>query len=492
MAACSIDTIAQLPVTMSGLQPLVPAKINGVERMFVADSGAFYSMIEPSAAAELKLPLTPMPFEFSLVGVGGSAVARVTTVKVFTLSGQPIKNIQFLVASGSSSAAGLLGQNVLGYADVEYDLSGGFIRLMKPHNCGNANLAYWDKGGNFSFIDIHTPERNNPHTTGEAYVNGVKIRVMFDTGAGNSVLTRAGAARLGITPDSPGVTYVGSSAGIGSRSVRSWIAPIASFKIGDEEIRSTRLVVGDFSSVISMDTDMLLGADFFLSHRVFVANSQNKLFFTYNGGPVFNLTTTKAYVQEGPDQPLKESTPAIESVNEPTDAEGFSRRGEVFVTRRDYDHAIADFTRAMALDPTQAKYAYERATARLQNKQPILAMADLDKTLELQPDNLEALAMRARLRLAERDKLGATADIDQAAKLAPKESDLRLRLAYLYQGADKPDAALAQFDLWIGAHPEDGRLGEALNGRCWTRATANIDLDKALNDCDRAVRSRVC
>ena len=37
---------------------------------------------------------------------------------------------------------------------------------------------------------------------------------------------------------------------------------------------------------------MLIGADFFLSHHVYVANSQRKLYFTYNGGPVFNLTTT--------------------------------------------------------------------------------------------------------------------------------------------------------------------------------------------------------
>ena len=33
---------------------------------------------------------------------------------------------------------------------------------------------------------------------------------------------------------------------------------------------------------------MLLGAEFFLSHRVSVACGRNKLYFTYNGGPIFN------------------------------------------------------------------------------------------------------------------------------------------------------------------------------------------------------------
>jgi hypothetical protein len=34
---------------------------------------------------------------------------------------------------------------------------------------------------------------------------------------------------------------------------------------------------------------MLLGADFFLSHRILISDSQKKVYFTYNGGPVFNV-----------------------------------------------------------------------------------------------------------------------------------------------------------------------------------------------------------
>ena len=69
---------------------------------------------------------------------------------------------------------------------------------------------------------------------------------------------------------------------------RTWIAPFASFKIGDEEIRNTRLRIGD----IATDIDMLIGADFFLSHHLYVASSQHKLYFTYNGGPVFDLSAS--------------------------------------------------------------------------------------------------------------------------------------------------------------------------------------------------------
>ena len=44
---------------------------------------------------------------------------------------------------------------------------------------------------------------------------------------------------------------------------------------------------------------MLIGADFFLSHRIYVASSQRKLYFTYNGGPVFNLDTPGAATTAG-------------------------------------------------------------------------------------------------------------------------------------------------------------------------------------------------
>ena len=35
---------------------------------------------------------------------------------------------------------------------------------------------------------------------------------------------------------------------------------------------------------------MLLGADFLLAHRVLVAHSQRKIYFTYAGGPIFQLS----------------------------------------------------------------------------------------------------------------------------------------------------------------------------------------------------------
>ena len=69
---CRVGRLAELPATMSGLQPMVHAKINGREAVFVADSGAFFSMISPGSAADYGLSLDRLPMGFRVTGVGGS------------------------------------------------------------------------------------------------------------------------------------------------------------------------------------------------------------------------------------------------------------------------------------------------------------------------------------------------------------------------------------------------------------------------------------
>ncbi|MGB6306191.1 MAG: aspartyl protease family protein [Steroidobacteraceae bacterium] len=280
--------MAELPVTMSGSTPLVTAQINGQDAQFVADSGAFYSVITQAGAARYRLELSPAPVGFHVKGIAGDFDPSIATVKLFALAGVPIRNVQFLVGGGSvgnSENVGVLGQNIFRIADVEYDLAKGVIRLMRTEGCGHALLAYWATASQpYSVIDIEHATALQPHTAGTAYVNGAKIRVTFDTGAAASLLTLKAAERAGVKPDSAGVVPAGYIQGIGRGAVKTYIGSFASFKIGDEEIRNTRLRFGGISLE---DADMLLGADFFLAHRIYVARSENKLFFTYNGGRVF-------------------------------------------------------------------------------------------------------------------------------------------------------------------------------------------------------------
>jgi tetratricopeptide (TPR) repeat protein/predicted aspartyl protease len=478
---CTLGKLAELPVTMNGFEAIVRAQINGTDARFIVDSGAFYSMLSPAAAAEFKLNVYSLAFQLYVEGIGGRSQASAARVKEFRLAGVPIPKLEFIVAGNDfgSQIAGLLGQNVLSISDVEYDLSHGAIRFFKPHDCQKTDLAYWAGNDPHSYIDIQGVTQAGFHTVGTAFVNGIKMKVGFDTGA-TSMLTLRAAERAGIKPDSPGVVPGGTSYGVGRGLVKTWVAPVDSFKIGEEEIKHPRLRVGDFTLP---ELDMLAGADFFLSHRIYVSNSQNRLFLSYNGGPVFYLATHSPTAAKADEQP-----PADKDPDEPTDAPGYSRRGSAFAARRDYEHAIADFNRACELDPGNAEYFYQRATALWRNKQLNEARKDLDKALALKPDHVQALLTRAQLHFGSHEDADAVKDLDAAEKAAPQQDAARLEIAGLYEHAELFTAAIRQYDLWIGAHGEDVLLANALNGRCWARALAGTDLNKALDDCNRAVK----
>jgi tetratricopeptide (TPR) repeat protein len=390
---------------------------------------------------------------------------------------------------------------------VEYDLAHGLVRLMKPEgNCRSTSFVYWDhQPDNYSEMEIDWATPQHPHTMGVAFLNGKKIHIMFDTGASLSTLTRHAAELAGVGPDSPGVTRAGSMRGVGQSYAQTWLAPFQSFKIGGEEIRNTRLRFIDGLGIEG--TDMLLGADFFLSHRVYVASSQRKLYFTYNGGPVFNLTTSPNSTQtanskSNPAAPAaadatpapedaasaKDAAPAKHAADEPTTAEGFSGRGAAFMARRDFEHAIADLSRACELAPQEPRYFFERAQAYWGNKQPVLANADIDQVLVLKPDDVPALMWRARRHLNQRDPAGAVTDLDAVDHAAPQQADLRLDLGELYAAANQLPQAISQYNLWIKVHEEDVRLHNAYNARCWAQSRLGTALDQGIKDCDKAIR----
>ncbi|HXP24854.1 MAG TPA: aspartyl protease family protein [Steroidobacteraceae bacterium] len=494
---CTLGRVAEIPITMAGTRPLINAKINNQEARFVLDSGAFYSMISTATAAEFNLKLTPGPYGLKLQGIGGTVTAQIATVKEFGIAGALIHNVEFLVGGSEVGSEGLIGQNFLHQWDVEYDFSKGVVRLFKPEGCRKARMAYWlTPGQTYSETGIESVMQSRMHTVGEGYVNGQHIRVTFDTGAYNSFLSLRAAARAGIKIDSPGVVEAGYSRGIGRGMVKTYIATASSFKIGDgEEIKNARLRIADSDLA---ESDMLLGSDFFVSHHIFVANSQSKLYLSYNGGPVFNLAkTTPATTPQADEvqkvEAAKDEAPGDQqggaaAADQQADPDALARRGEASAARHDFEHALADLSKAVELRPDNPEYLFQRALIYRQSGQAALALADLDHVLTLNQDFLRAYLPRAEIRLGDKNVEGAIADLDATDRLAPKQADLRFALAERYEAVNRFAQAIAQYDLWIQNHPVDSRFAAALGQRCRASAIQNEALDVGLADCNKALR----
>ena len=486
---CKLIPVGELPVTMADLRPLITAQVNGKDTQFLLDSGAFFSIMSVAAATELKLKLTP--FGLIMKGVGGSVRTSVTAVQDFGLMGITFHNAEFLVGGSETGAAGVLGQNLLSRFDVEYDLAKGAVRLFRTEYCEKSFLAYWVPAGQaYSSMDINKIERGNPHTIGVAYVNGRQIRAMFDTGAPTSALSLKAAELAGIKLDSPGVAAMGYARGFGRGMVKQYVAIFGSLKIGDgEEIKNTRLRIADVDLGVA---EMLIGADFFLSHRVYVSNSQRKLYLTYNGGPVFNLAANRSTQPDSAPDQAEAQTPvnAADKPSSPPDASAeaaeFARRGAASVARHDFEHGLSDLSKAIELNPNDSEYFYRRAIAYWENGRATPALADLDRALSLNSDFVQAYIDRAEIYLGQKKTSEAITDLEAADRLATPQADLRLRLAHLYGRADTFAPEIAQLDLWIQHHPLDSRFVGALASRCMARALLNQDLAAALDDCNRA------
>ncbi len=480
---CHLNQMLDTPVAMEGLRAVIATQINGQDARFVIDTGAFYSMLTSEAAKRFKVfNLGPSPVR--VTGIGGQIEASLGEVKDFNFGGELFKHVQFIVADRNFApgTVGLLGENVLSRADVEFDLGHGVMRFLRAHDCDNVDIGYWAPGA-AGRIPID-PVALNKNISGRAMVNGKPIRVMIDSGAPTSILSRGAAERAGIRIDSPGVTAAGVSGGVGHDVVEIWTAPIASFKLDEEEIKNTRLQIG---RIDLGDVDMILGMDFFLSHRILVSRSQNKLYFTYNGGPVFRLDQPPEPGKLKGD-PAPDASTAAPDKAPPQDADGLARLGAAQMSRREFEAALISFNQALALDPKNPVRYLDRARAQRAAGHSTQAMGDYDRALELKPGDPKALFERAELYLSSGDVAKAQADFDAALKAAPDDSGLNLRIAEVLERHGRYDLAIVRFDAWIAQHPQDADLWQALGARCDARAWAGVDLGKALDDCNAALR----
>ncbi|MEO6800527.1 MAG: aspartyl protease family protein [Rhodanobacter sp.] len=479
---CQLVKYGTFPVEMRDGRATTMVKINGNDTRVALDTGAVFNFMSRANALSLGLKLRAAPFGLRMSGVGGTADVEFTEVKSFGILDTTLKNIGFVVG-GTDSGFGLLGANLLDVADLEVDLAHGKLSLFKPEDCKKEALAYWTKGGNYNVADIDRAEGPNDRRTFlTVTINGKKVRALLDSGAYATVLSRRAAERLGIDLDGPDVKIDHSSIGIGARPVKTWTVRIDSFSVGTETIQHSQMQVFD-GSMGNGGTDMLLGVDFLLAHHMFVANSQGKVYFTYNGGRVFTLA-------KAPEDSAKPDagTAADSDSAKPTTAPDYALRGEADLSRGEPKAAIADLDVAIHMAPDQAAYYLARARAHAADQQPELARADLDKSLSLDPKNADALVMRAQLLLAHQDRTGAAADVKAASALVRAGSTQARSLAGMYIRLDQPAAALPMLDDWIRVHRDDAMLGAALNERCWARSLSNQMLEDALHDCRKAIR----
>jgi len=299
-AACHLVRVAEWPIRLERNQLIVDGAVNQKPVGVKLDTGATRTIVLRPAA--LKLDLTLRRTRGRMFGIGGEAELELAFVDELRIGEITRENWRMLVAGGQERGDGvavLLGEDFLHKFDVEFDLAHKLVRLHRPEHCDGMSLAYWAAEG-VSAVEIDPVDEGRPQIVLTVRVNGQPVRALLDSGAESSVLTMHDAAAAGITPETPGVVAIGQLGGLGRKAVATWVGPFKSVAIGNERFIDTALPFADLyrdatytplGSLVPrrMETlqPMLLGVDFLRAHRVLVAHSQRRIYFTYGGGPVF-------------------------------------------------------------------------------------------------------------------------------------------------------------------------------------------------------------
>ncbi|MEG3440421.1 toll/interleukin-1 receptor domain-containing protein, partial [Pannus brasiliensis CCIBt3594] len=127
--------------------------------------------------------------------------------------------------------------------------------------------------------------------------------------------------------------------------------------------------------------------------------------------------------------------PKIVEVIPKLSAEEFLDRGLAKYNSGDYQGAIADFDRAIQLQPDYANAYYNRGRAKYKSEDKQGAIADNDRAIQLQPDLAGAYNTRGVAKYDSGDYPGALADYDRAIQLKPDYAE-----AYNNRGNAKSDS----------------------------------------------------
>ena len=132
----------------------------------------------------------------------------------------------------------------------------------------------------------------------------------------------------------------------------------------------------------------------------------------------------------------------------------FITSGEAKHRRGDINGAIADYDRALELDPKSAQAHNNRGAARQAKGEIDSAMADYNKAIELDPKLANAFNNRAGARMEKKDLNGAIADYDRAIALEVTHAPAYSNRAFAKVQRGDLDAALADYDLALKYNPK--------------------------------------
>lgn len=292
-AECKLQLLAAIPITFVNNQPMVEVSINGkpADLRFTLGVRTWFW----GSAAD-KYGLNAGHYDDLLAyGPGGKTTATSVRIHELRIGSFVQKDGSFYLAPkvNNPEEAGVFGSGMFNDKnDIELDFAHNAVRVFKPDGCKDDDVVYW--GGNYSVV-AETKQGHIP-----IQVAGQTLDGALEAGNEVTFVTLKGASQLGASLKAAGSLPMGMLAGGMLKPIDVSIANFPELMIGDETIKNEPLAVGDIfpenreepdGRPISHDfiarPEIVLGADFARSHRIYISRDQKKIYFSYVGGVMF-------------------------------------------------------------------------------------------------------------------------------------------------------------------------------------------------------------
>lgn len=163
----------------------------------------------------------------------------------------------------------------------------------------------------------------------------------------------------------------------------------------------------------------------------------------------------QCYGGGGPDQTIVACTAVISAgLAEKNDlAAAFKSRGSAYDAKTQYDKAIEDYDRAIAINPNDADIFNDRGTSQRALGHYDLAIADFDRATAINPSNASALSNRCFAKAVAGQAEQSLVDCDQSLRLRPKDPDALASRGFAYVKLGRYVEALADYNAEIEISP---------------------------------------
>lgn len=183
------------------------------------------------------------------------------------------------------------------------------------------------------------------------------------------------------------------------------------------------------------------------------------------GGCSFDLGSWGSDKEKQPAQAEQKPSDNI-SARSVTDAQGYATRGQVLAKSGNNEQALAEFERALALDPYNVRALYGRGLIRQAEKEHQQAIEDFTAANGLSPQKAEPLLARANSYFALDKAKEAVSDLDEAVQADPNSAQAWSARAAAYERLGDKTNASASYGRALALRPKDeaARSGLARTG----------------------------